>query len=89
MSCTDICEILRAASESGVRHFAFKGLEFTIGGSIPLAPVSNLYDAALDYVKEVEDTKEELNEDPFDLGDLAITDPEEYERLLLDGAEDA
>ena len=93
----EICDIIKQAGESGVRHMALKmgeiDIEFVMGGDVALTPSSNLYkELPPDVEKKSElydnDTNDDDLPDEPNLADLALENPELYEAAMkvdLDG----
>lgn len=86
LTSTDICNILKAASEAGVKHFGYGDLEFVLGSEpVALTPASKLYDhSTIEEFAEIGDNEDDAvsEENPIDMSELMISDPVEYERLL-------
>ena len=84
----NICEILKACHETGVKHIKFKELEVSFSGEIAKFEIESddpikYIDNSLDVEKKVDDNGNDIESiDESEIEELKITNPAAYEDIM-------
>jgi len=82
MTASDICDIIKACADSGVKHFVFGELEFVLDDAVPTKYAEQ--NKVVEYSDTVDDNEDKAPEEveEFDMAELALSDPLRYEELM-------
>lgn len=87
LNCKDICAIIVACGEAGVSVFSYKGLKVTLNYDKPKTTVdlTHIEYPKGDMTRIAEDSniKEVAHKEQDYIDDLAITDHQKYEELII------
>lgn len=87
LDCKDICAIIIACGEAGVSQFSYKGLKVTLNYENPKTTVDLSHikypKDNMTLISEESNRKEIENEEQEYIDDLAITDHQRYEQLII------
>lgn len=83
MSCTDVCEIIKACGDNGVSRISFGGLKVIFGNNYAdlEKAVTRDYVQSLETPHEIDDNVG-IEDAELNLQELAYSDPERYERIM-------
>lgn len=88
MKGSDICRIIKACKDSGVKHFVFGDLEFVFGDTQEPFRTATTYqqEKSLEIGKDLTDNDHDSAEQDIledHLANLALTDPSAFEEVAL------